>query len=369
MSHSSRSRREFLAGKAARDLIERAGDELADRLADGEAPSVPSAGDTVRLETTAMACHFSVILNPGPHDRVPVASAALEMVHEIEDQLSVFREHSDLSRVNRLAADGPVKVDRALFDLLVLAARVARETDGAFDPTAGPLVDLWRACRGEERIPSESEIGERLQQTGIAKVELNDDADTIRFRQNGMELNAGGFGKGYTLDRMSEHLVAGGVGEWLLHGGHSSLLARGDHADQGGWPVGVGNPLFTEKRLGTLLLCNRAMATSGSNIQYFRHGGRRYGHILDPRTGWPADNLLSATALAPTAAQADALSTAFFVLGVENARRCCDNLEDAGAILVPQPAQGRRIQPVLINVPDEIVFWDPDQVTQSREIR
>ena len=104
-----------------------------------------------------------------------------------------------------------------------------------------------------------------------------------------------------------------------------------------GWPVGIGNPLFTEKRLGTLLLCDQAMATSGSNIQFFRHEGKRYGHILDPRTGWPVDGMLSVTVLAPSAALADALSTAFFVMGVEKARQLLRELA------------GRRCYPVALS--------------------
>jgi len=151
--------------------------------------------------------------------------------------------------------------------------------------------------------------------------------------------------------------------DYLLHGGHSSLVARGSHEGQGGWPVGIGNPLFTKKRLGTVLLRNQAMSTSGSNIQFFRHDGRRYGHILDPRTAMPVEGMLSVTVFAESAAIADALSTAFFVLGVENAQKCCDNLPNVGAILVPYPERGARVTPTIIGVPEDQIFWDDDQVT------
>jgi thiamine biosynthesis lipoprotein len=123
--------------------------------------------------------------------------------------------------------------------------------------------------------------------------------------------------------------------------------------------VGVKNPLFTDERYATLLLRDQAMATSGSNIQYFRFQGRRYGHILDPRTGWPADELLSVTVLAPTAAEADALSTAFYVLGLEKALEYCDNHPSIGALLVPPPQQGRRLEPVVRNISDDALFLSP----------
>jgi thiamine biosynthesis lipoprotein len=104
------------------------------------------------------------------------------------------------------------------------------------------------------------------------------------------------------------------------------------------------------------------MATSGSNIQFFRYEGRRYGHILDPRTGWPVEGMLSVTVLAPSAAVADALSTAFFVMGVEKARLCCENWPGIGVILIPFPVQGRKVQPVVIGIPQEFIVWDEDQV-------
>ena len=185
----------------------------------------------------------------------------------------------------------------------------------------------------------------------------------VRFLRQGVELNLGGIGKGYALDRAAKMLREHEIDDWLLHGGHSSLLAKGDHHGQGGWPVGIGNPLFTSQRLGTILLREGAMSTSGSNIQYFRHLGRRYGHIVDPRTGWPADALLSVTVLAPTSAQADALSTAFFIMGVEKTRNCCDNLPGVGAILIPFPDQGRRLRPVVLGIPTDVLFWDLEQVT------
>ncbi|HVV99773.1 MAG TPA: FAD:protein FMN transferase, partial [Planctomycetaceae bacterium] len=145
----------------------------------------------------------------------------------------------------------------------------------------------------------------------------------------------------------------------LLHGGHSSVLARGGHAGHAGWPIGVRNPNFPDRQLATLLLSGQGMSTSGSGVQYFRFGGRRYGHLLDPRTGWPVEGMLSVTVLAPTAAEADALSTAFFVLGVEKARSYCHNRTDVAALLIPHPPPGRRLEPVNLGIPDDVLFITP----------
>ena len=184
---------------------------------------------------------------------------------------------------------------------------------------------------------------------------------SVQFDRRGLELNLGGIGKGYALDRIGQLLREADVTDWLIHGGQSSLLACGDHQGRGGWPVGIRNPLFPNTRLATILLRDQAMSTSGSGVQSFRHQGRRFGHILDPRTGWPADGMLSVTVLAPTAAEADALSTAFFVLGVEKARAYCDNSPGVNALLIPPPSGGRTLEPINCGLPDEVLFFATDE--------
>jgi len=356
VSGSSRTRRDFLTGKAALETV-RDGIHLPELT-----PEAPTGGDTVRLTTWAMACEFSVIMNAGATENVMHASRALDVVHELEQQMSVYRPDSELSRLNQRAGHERVDVEPQLFALLLQAKRLGEMTAGGFDPTSGPLVGLWRACRARGRIPHQDEIDRCLEIVGIDHVLFEEASESVRYDREGVELNLGGIGKGHALDRVAELLVERESDAWLLHGGHSSLLARGNHNALDGWPVGIGNPLFTDQRLGTIVLRNCAMSTSGSNIQHFRHQGRRYGHILDPRSGWPVDGMLSVTVLAPTAAVADALSTAFFVVGVEKTRACCDNLEGLGAILIPFPETGRRVCPVVLGIPEDIIFWNEAQV-------
>jgi thiamine biosynthesis lipoprotein len=178
----------------------------------------------------------------------------------------------------------------------------------------------------------------------------------IAFDRPGVELHLGAIGKGYAVDRIGQMLLERGVENCLVHGGKSSVRAHGTHAGHDGWPIGLMNPLLPDRPFLTLLLKDAALGTSGTAVQGFRHAGQRYGHILDPRTGWPAESLLSVSVVAPDAALADALSTAFFVLGVENALRCCDNFRQVGAILFPVPQDGRTLQPVVHNIPPERLF-------------
>ncbi len=335
-----------------------AGDVLADAIVDaGEHRPEPVGHDTIRLETRAMACAWSVIMNPGPPRQVMTASDALDIVHQVEDQMTVYRDDSELQRINFAAHKAPQLVERKLYGLLKECLAISEATEGAFDPTAGPLIRLWKTCREQGRVPSAEEVCETMNRVGIGRITFDDGAATVSFPVEGFCFDLGAIGKGYAIDRAADHLSREGVDDFLVHGGHSSLRAVGDHHGQGGWPVGIKNPLFTEKRYATLLLDDRAMSTSGSNIQYFRHEGRRYGHILDPRTGWPAEGLLSVTVLAPTAAEADALSTAFYVMGLEKAVESCHNRSEIGAVFVPAPQGRSTLEPVVVNIPSYRLFF------------
>jgi thiamine biosynthesis lipoprotein len=347
------TRRDFLSGKALRETSE---DVVVDP---GRQPFV-ALGATVRLSVPAMVSDFEIILNPGPASRLEAASAALELVEKLEDQMSVYRFHSELSLLNRRGCDGPVTVERRLFDVLCRAVHFADETDGAFDPTSGPLVSVWRQCKKDHRLPTEKELSDALARIGREHVIFDQNAMSVYFSRRGVTLNLNAMGKGYALDRAAE-LLKDGTSECLMHGGYSSILARGGHAGCDGWPVSIRHPLFPDRQLATVLLKDRGMSTSGSAVQFFRHEGKRYGHIIDPRTGWPVDNMLSVTVLAPDAAQAEALSTGFFVMGVEKAREYCHNHKEVAALLVPAPTVGNRLEPVVCGIPESDLEFVPER--------
>ena len=352
------NRRDFLSGRALQRQIAEAGEILADSFVaatDGGEQAL-EGGPTLRLGREAMACDFEVVLNPGPVARLDAASCALDLIGQLEDQLSVYQPQSEVSLLNADAPGRWVEVEPRLFELLWLARQMGAATDGGLDITTGPLITLWRQCRTEYRLPTEAELIQARSLVGISKVEFDAERHAVRFPVAGMELNLGSIGKGYALDRAAEMLAGLGMGEFLLHGGKSSLLARGGHNNQLGWPVGIANPLFPEKTLATILLVDAGLSTSGANIQYFRLEGKRYGHILDPRTGWPAEGLASVTVIAPTAALAEALSTAFFVIGVENARQYCHNHPEVKALLIPAPEPGQRLRIVNCGLPADALY-------------
>lgn len=304
----------------------------------------------VRISREAMAGRFEVVLNAGQYDRgTEIALDALDLVDELEDQMSAFRPDSELSRLNRSA--GPVRVKPRLFALFQLARRLHAETGGAVDIATGRLSAVWGFSRRDGTIPTDEQRAEALADSGMDQLELDERDETIRFRRPGVLINLGAIGKGYALDRCAESLAAGGLDTFMIQAGASSVLARGSTSpsatfpDAAGWVVGLGHPLREGKRLGEICLRDRALATSGSAKQFFRHQGRRYSHILDPRTGRPAEGVLSATVLAPTAAEADAVSTALFVMGPEVAEEYCRSRPEIAAVLV---CPGRRAHDVEI---------------------
>jgi thiamine biosynthesis lipoprotein len=339
------TRREFLQGKAAADALA----DAAAGLPPGDLPEPAAEGfHLVKLSRRAMACQFEIYMNAGQYaGDTAAALAALDLVDQLEDQLSIYRDQSEIGRLNRGAFALPTPVEPRLFALLELAVQLHRETDGAYDVTAGPLSSVWGFTRRAGSIPAPTELLAARARVGSQFLTLDPAARTVRFLLPGMEINLGSIGKGYALDRSAEVLEAAGIDDFLLHGGNSSVLARGTPggADKGrGWTVGVRNPLRPDRRAGLLRLHHRALATSGSGTQFFMHQGRRYGHILDPRSGWPAEQVLSVTVLAPTAARADALSTAMYVMGPDAARRYCEAHPDVAALMFCRGAREGSIE-------------------------
>jgi len=308
------------------------------------APVVPDVA-LLRFARRAMATQFEVVLPFGQPEALGCAEAALDLINRLEDQLTVYHDQSEVSRVNRQAAERAVPVEERLFALLQLAARLTAETDGAFDITAGPLIKAWGFFRRAGQVPAPHDWAEALSCVGMRHVLLDADRRTVRFARPGLEINLGSIGKGYALDRVAEFLQQeAGIGSALLHGGHSSVCALGTlPGDARGWPVGIRHPWAPERRLAVLRLRDRGMGTSAATFQHLEYNGRKLGHILDPRSGWPAEGLASATVVAPRAAEADALATAFFILGVERAQAYCESHPGIGAVLLPTGAEARLV--------------------------
>jgi len=303
-----------------------------------EAPT-PSPSDAVmlRFARKAMATTFEVILPFDTPSATEIAQAALDEIDRLEAQLTVYRNTSEVSRLNAMAAQRPVHVEKNLFDLLALAKRIHGETECAFDISIGALIKTWGFFRRQGRVPTAFERA--AAHVGMNHVMLDAERQTVFYDRAGIEINLGSIGKGDALDCAARLLNAPNL---LMHGGHSSILARGNETPNSrGWSVGLADPERPQCRRALVHLCNRAMATSAITYQHIEHEGKRLGHLLDPRTAWPAEGMLTATVTAPTAAEADALATAFFILGVEKTRAYCATHPEIGAALITEVAPQR----------------------------
>ena len=331
------SRRDFLQGKTS-GATSHQQTIIADSLARWVADPKEEAY-LVRIGRRAMACQFQVFLNASQHSNdTEVAIEALDVVDVMEEMLTIFSDESEVSHVNRTAATEAVPLSCELFELLEMSLRLHEDTAGAFDVTAGPLSEAWGFARRSGSIPASETLKVALANVGSEYLDLDREKQQLRFVQPGPMINFGGIGKGYALDCASERLLSAGIDDFLFHGGRSSVLARGRRASAEGdanWSVGLIDPLHPERRLAEIFLKDRALSTSGSLTQSFYVQGRRYGHILDPRSGQPAESdLLSVTVLDASAARADALSTGLFVLGPEQVRNYCERHRETAVILV-----------------------------------
>jgi len=323
------NRRDFFAGR------------LQQPGPDGPPEKVLSATPTDYLfqaTRRAMGCDFQVTFDAHAHPTGPEsAMAALDIVEQLEAELSVYRDLSQVSQLNQLAAQQPVAVDPCLFELLQHCHQLWKQTDGAFDITSTPLSRAWGFYRREGKMPGDGEVENARDSVGSEWLKLDRAHQTVQFEKAAMEINLGSIGKGFALDRSAAWLAAD-VEDFIIHGGYSSILARGHRnrkaAEQEGWQIAVRHPLKPQQRLIELTLCDSAVGTSGSANQFFYHAGKRYSHLIDPRSGWPAEGILSTTVICASAADADALATAFFVMGVERTRQYIDQHQGIQAVLV-----------------------------------
>jgi thiamine biosynthesis lipoprotein len=244
-------------------------------------------------------------------------TAAFEEIRRIDGLISHYQEGSELSRVNRSAGREAVAVSSETAGFVKLCLDYSEATSGAFDVTVGPAVRAWGFFDGKFRVPSESELDRLRGLISSRSVEISE--GRVRLSREGMLLDPGGIGKGYAVDRAARVLKAAGVTSALVDFG-SSLIAIGAPPEEAGWKIGVRDPRRQDGVLGQVHLKDRAISTSGSYEKFFENGGRRYTHILDPRTARPVEGMLSTTVICDAGVESDVLSTALFVLGPEKGR-------------------------------------------------
>jgi len=315
----------------------------------------PAPAPLVRTHP-AMATEFSVTIFPRADE---AAASLVGLIDEIfadidalEAIISEWKPDSQTTYVNNHAADEPVRVPVELMDLLLASKACYERTDGIFDVTVGPLSKLYGFYEDKGHQPTEDELREALERVGMDKITLDPQARTVQFQKAGMRLDFGGIGKGFALDRAAEKLRARGVKNALLSAGTSSIYALGAPPGEPGWKVHIRHPYNDGEKMVTVMLRDESLSTSGCYGDLPVVDGVRICNLFDPRTGQAQHGIVSASAIAPTATETEALGKAFLILGVEGARAFCGRNPGVRGILVPE-SPGSVVNVELIGPQDD----------------
>jgi thiamine biosynthesis lipoprotein len=276
--------------------------------------------EELRLESSAdaMGSTYSLVLYGEDRARLEMASEdAFEEVRRLDRLLSNYRPESEWSQVNRYAAERPVKVSAELFQLLSACVEYSRQSEGAFDISVGPLMKVWGFYKGSGHLPQRPEVLEGLEKVGYRNILLDASNKTVRFAKEGVELDPGGIGKGYAVDRMVDILRRDGIKSALVSASGSSIYALGAPPGETGWKVRIRDPKDEAKTVTEVTLKNESMSTSGSYEKFFWAEGKIYSHIMDPRTGYPSRGMLSASVITPLTLDSEAWTKPYYINGRE----------------------------------------------------
>jgi thiamine biosynthesis lipoprotein len=269
-----------------------------------------------------------------------IAETVFRDIDRLDEVFSYYRDDSDLAEMNRDAASREVGTGNDLAAVLEACRLLHDATGGAFDPAVGPLMKCWGLHTGTGAVPAPAALAAARDRSGFRHVRVDAARRAVRFDRPGVEVDLGGVAKGYAVDlavaRIRSFKVLPAA---LVHGGTSTAYAIGAPPGEAGWPFRFRDPADLAKGYGEIVLRDRAISGSAPSDNTFTSGGRAYGHILDPRTGEPARGVAAAWAVAPTASESDALSTAFFVFSPEETRAYCEANPEVGAAILPEGAR------------------------------
>jgi thiamine biosynthesis lipoprotein len=272
----------------------------------------------VRLESSAeaMGSTYSDVIYDEDRERMETAAEkAFDEVRRLDNLLSNYKPDSAWSQINQYAAERPVEAPQDLFDLLAACLDYSRKSEGAFDITVGPLMKVWGFYKGSGHLPRREEVKTALAGVGYQNILLDPKTRTVRFARKGVEMDPGGIGKGYAVDRMVGVLKKEKIKIALVSASGSSIYALGAPPGESGWKIGIRDPKDEMKTVQDLVLKDESLSTSGNYEKFFEADGKIYAHIMDPRTGFPAPGMLSVSIVAPRTIDSEAWCKPFFING------------------------------------------------------
>lgn len=258
---------------------------------------------------------------------------AVAEISRIEKLISDWVPTTQVSEINRQAGIKPVKVDKEVFDLIVRSIKISELTSGAFDISYASMDKIWKFDGSMTKKPTEEEIRRSVEKIGYKKIILNEQDTTVFLKEAGMKIGFGAIGKGYSADKAKALLIKKGVSAGIINAS-GDMNTWGKQPNGESWMVAITNPLNKEKAFSWLPIDNSAIVTSGNYEKFVVFDNIRYAHIIDPRTGYPAQGIVSASVLCSSAELADALATAVTVMGVEVGLDFINQLKGVECILV-----------------------------------
>jgi len=263
-----------------------------------------------------MGTSFDIVAYGTHRARLELAiDDALKEAKRLDCLLSNYRPESELSRVNRLGSRGAMTLSSEFFQFLSACRAYSRSSEGTFDITVGRLQRAWGFYKGTGQLPTRDEVERALDKVGYANIILNEQNMTVCLAEEGVELDPGGIGKGFAVDRMAEVLRNSEVYAALIIAGGSTIYALGTPPNEPGWTVTIKDPRQPSKVAETVTLKNEAVSTSGNLEKFFWADGKIWGHIIDPRTGYPAMGTLSVSVIAPRGVDSEAWTKPYYILG------------------------------------------------------
>jgi thiamine biosynthesis lipoprotein len=294
------------------------------------------------LSHPAMGTTYTLFLYAGDQAGASrEAERAFAIVDDVEALLSNYQPQSELSRINHEAYAAPVTTDPETFRFLEQSLDWSARSDGAFDITAGALMKAWGFFRSSGHVPDDAQLAKVRGETGWRKVQLDAGGRTVRFSAPGIELDPGGIGKGFAVERVVEALRADGVRAAMLSAGSSTIYALGAPPGKAGWRVDVPDPLHKGRVLSSVVLRDTSLSTASCAEKHFMLAGHLYCHIMDPRMLRPVEGRLQATVITPSATDGDALSNVMFVEDAAARQRTMKRLGlDSRALVVSGTPEG-----------------------------
>lgn len=260
-------------------------------------------------------------------------SESQKKLKHIDYLFSNYRDDSVLFKVNQSAGKGPVEVPEEFFRLTELSINYSELTEGSFDISVGRVFELWKNSAKSNKLPEKEQIWNALKCTGYEKIVLDGKKRTVSFDSDCLELDYGAIGKGYAVDEVVKIIRSYGIKKGLINfSGNIFALDKPD--DEKGWETGIKDPFNKGSVIDLIFIDNLGVATSGDYEKYFLINGKRYSHIIDPATGYPVEKLSSVTVVADSATKADALSTAFSVMGRSKTAGFVSKQKNVGVLMI-----------------------------------